>query len=145
MIIIFSVAVAFYAWITNTHLYVRNGYTVRFDNTSLNLGGGYNPISGVFTAPHPGTYGFSWTISVYGEGWMSTSLMKNNVVKDTILADNTLVGEANIDALTTTGLAIVQLNMGDRVYIKVRHVYNNVNIYSLNDEVFSTFSGWMVN
>ena len=98
----------------------------------------------MFTAPHPGTYGFSWTISVNGDGYIETQLMKNNVVKGIIWADNRLSGTPVIIDQTSTGHAIVQLNTGDHVYIKVL-VYNNAKIFSFIKTALSTFSGWMIN
>ena len=40
--------------------------TLIFELTEVSLGGGWDPGHGVFTAPHPGLYFFSWSALVAG-------------------------------------------------------------------------------
>ena len=44
----------------------RTPATLIFELTEVSLGGGWDPGHGVFTAPHPGLYSFSWSALVAG-------------------------------------------------------------------------------
>ncbi|XP_062614757.1 uncharacterized protein LOC134276524, partial [Saccostrea cucullata] len=41
---------------------VSSGSIVMFGNVDLNIGGGFNAIKGIFTAPKSGVYVFDWTV-----------------------------------------------------------------------------------
>ena len=43
----------------STHTTLSNGATIHFDVIVTNKGNGYNPNTGVFTAPKAGTYFFA--------------------------------------------------------------------------------------
>jgi len=46
----------------------KDGAVLKFDNVQINQGGAYNPSSGYFTAPHPGTYLFHLTLMRHSSG-----------------------------------------------------------------------------
>ena len=116
--------------------------TVKFGSETLDIGSGYNSGTSVYTAPMAGTWTFTWTLSVghrrrenYG-GSYSTQLVVNNSVKDTLFT--------SLDYVSTS-TAVVSLNVGDRVFIRVRSREGGVDIYSYSTIGQSTFSGWMLN
>lgn len=82
-----------------------------------------------------------------GDGQMLTRLMKNDVVKNTLWTDNRSHYTANthVDRLSYTGRAILQLNLGDHVYIKTVHDLRQISIISNLGLALGTFSGVMIN
>ena len=56
--------VAFYAYMSKTEASPSLHHTLLFDMVKTNVGGAYNPFTGVFTVPYDGIYAFSYTIHV---------------------------------------------------------------------------------
>ena len=125
---------------TTVHSNVND--TIKYNHKYLDIGDGYNLTTGIYTAPQSGTYSLSWTTAVRGDGWMSTSLMINNVSHGIQWADNQLSGSPYIDVLNPTSNVVVQLNIGDQVYVKVIR-QRNTNLYYSPQDTGSSFSGLM--
>jgi hypothetical protein len=51
---------------------------VKFDSVKTNIGGGYDPITGVFIAPNPGIYQFVSVIYSNGNDDVEAQMNKNN-------------------------------------------------------------------
>lgn len=52
-------------------------HTLFFDVVRTNLGNHYNKSSGIFTAPHSGTYVFTWTAYCFAGGHTYLQLVVN--------------------------------------------------------------------
>lgn len=118
-----------------THPFILNGINdvVKFDDVRINRGDGYNPSTGVFTAPKSGLYQISCMLRGEHSNKVQYRLMKNNSVYT-----NGYVGNQDYDSQSVS--SILDLKKGDRVYIK--HRVNGVQkIYGDN---YSTFSGYFL-
>ena len=110
--------------------------TVKYPLIISNIGNGYNPATGIFTARVSGMYYFSYTM--YSGSPTTNSvvgLMKNGQM--IVTTWDTAGGDINDSA---TNAAVLQLEAGDFVYIQL---YANRNIYDDNGR-YNTFSGFML-
>lgn len=84
-----------------------------------NLGGGYNPTNGVFTAPVSGTYVFFTTVVSWGDESISTDIVLNGNSQVRTFAESRgfLYSEQNVYQ-TGTNLVSLQLQVGDRVWVR---------------------------
>ena len=119
------------------------GQTVQFSTELLDIGGGYDTSTSVYTAPQSGTYTFTWTIRIYNKNKYETALVVNTAVKDSMMTSTfTDDGSYTYDA-TSTATATLQLTTGDRVFIRVHVRYGSPLIRS-GSAGYSTFSGWLL-
>lgn len=88
--------------------------TVVYDAVKTNFGGGYDPITGVFTAPSDGLYYFSWTTLTEPKGSFITSLQHNN----NAVAGNHARANGLDEYLPSSQSAVVQMKNGETVYIR---------------------------
>ena len=94
---------------------------IAFPSVKINVGGGYNYTSGVFTSPSDGYYVFHWNvISANRDQPCSSAILKNGVE---------IIGNANGGNLGT-----FHLNKNDRTWIKAT---STCTIYAAH----SSFSG----
>ncbi|KAK7476971.1 hypothetical protein BaRGS_00031830 [Batillaria attramentaria] len=90
-----------------------NDQTLKFDNVMYNAGGGYDPVSGHFTAPSSGTYAFFLMTMRHDNGdTVSLALMKGSTYLGTAYAC------CSQDA-TTTEAVTVHLNKGESVHVQM--------------------------
>lgn len=126
-------SVRFYADPVNN---VGNGATLRFDSVMQNLGDGYKPVTGLFTAPVSGLYVFS--LHFMGsdtQQWTQLAITKNGYVM--LDVDYT---EGNGDLHDqSSGLATTHLAAGEQVWVK--HYAGGT---SIRGGLFTTFSGFLV-
>ncbi|CAC5394170.1 C1QL [Mytilus coruscus] len=106
---------------------------VKFDDAKINVGGGYDSTTGIFTAPRNGIYIFSCTIMANGGGNVQFQLNKNDLLYTNGYA-------AKSDYGTQTVNSLVKLKTGDKVYIKHR-TGTSQTVYGNH---FSTFSGYLL-
>ncbi|XP_048055135.1 complement C1q-like protein 2 [Megalobrama amblycephala] len=108
--------------------------TLTYKNVFTNIGNGYNPITGVFTAPLKGAYMFR--ISVYSTGGTgATAAIFKNGKKVVIGHDYQTQGELN----ASNGVVLI-LEVGDVVYVRLwsgRRIYDDQNNHC-------TFSGFLL-
>ncbi|XP_030196914.1 complement C1q-like protein 4 [Gadus morhua] len=113
---------------------------VKYPRIISNVGNGYNPATGAFTARVPGTYYFSYTMfNNIGHTPNSVmSLMKN---EQKMVSTWDTLGEDNEDSATNA--AVLQLDAGDSVYIKLyatREVHDDLS----STGHYNTFSGFLL-
>jgi hypothetical protein len=104
-----------------------------FNKVWTNVGNGYNPNTGKFTAPKGGQYQISGTVMSVSGKYLHVHLFKND--KQTVSL-YTGTGHA-----TGTVNIVFKLQKGETVYMK--HFNNTETIYS-DSYVFCVFSGFLI-
>ena len=120
---------------------VKNPYTltginsvVKFEDVRVNRGEGYNPETGVFTAPRKGLYHVSCLILGNNGHVVRYQLSKNDALYT--------AGYSTRGAHTASTLSvIVEMKKGDRVFIKHRATSSSEQI---NGNHHSTFAGYFL-
>ncbi|XP_014836277.1 PREDICTED: cerebellin-2-like [Poecilia mexicana] len=91
---------------------------IPYSNVALNSGNGYNPSLGVFTAPCPGVYMFSFTafssVGVDGRLYHKVQLMKNGKMGVSVWENN----REDIED-SATQVVVMEMQRGDQVYIEL--------------------------
>ncbi|CAG2204399.1 unnamed protein product [Mytilus edulis] len=107
---------------------------VKFDKIWTNNGDGYDPSSGVFTAPLAGLYHFAAVVMSVSDATLYLSLYHNNAqISSSYLSDKGFKTGTFDVALT--------LNKGDKVSIRSGH--KSQSIYSASSN-YCTFSGHLI-
>lgn len=109
---------------------------VKFDRTITDLGYGWDSNSGEFKAYYAGAYVFSWSgVSPNSENFRLT-LMKNGLEVGQIWGDR-------IGYQSGANTVVLQLNSGDRVYLRV----SEGELYEpdSSNRGYTTFSGYKLN
>ena len=91
-----------------------NGRVV-FGTVDLNEGKGYDPSTGIFTAPTSGMYVFDWTTTTERGKHALTSVVVNSQIK----SFNYCNDSASKTYLTCSKMTVVKLKQGDKVWIGV--------------------------
>ncbi|XP_061195794.1 uncharacterized protein LOC133204028 [Saccostrea echinata] len=132
-----SQRVAFTVGVSSTSTSWNSG-TLVYDKVINNVGGGYNPNTGIFTAPVEGNYVFYVTIQSY----------KNNA----IYVDIVLNGSSKVRSIafpnwpheqydTGTNLVTLQLQKGDAVWVRFNY---GIGYWTTSDTPATTFSGFLM-
>lgn len=110
---------------------------LKYQRILSNIGSGYNPATGIFTAMVRGMYYFSYTMYNNNSGQPNSvvSLMMNS--QRMVSTWDTLGDDSNDSA---TNAAVVQLEAGDSVFVKLyaNRVLHDDNYY------YNTFSGFLL-
>ena len=110
-----------------------------FDVVKTNAGNGYHPSTGVFIVPESGIYVFSWSFRNSDRHYHSTELMVNKTV-ESVIHLHTGAGSW----LSGTGVAVLHVNKGDDVYVRISALSHYGDIHSDNYGR-SSFTGWKLN
>ncbi|XP_032439974.1 collagen alpha-1(VIII) chain-like isoform X2 [Xiphophorus hellerii] len=106
--------------------------TLIYRKLIINVGNAYNQHTGIFVAPVPGIYYFTFFYHAGGSQVLSLALMKNNEKVVTTYDHKT-----SQDGDDSGGnAALLQLQQGDQVYVRM---YANSHVWQ-NDHI-TTFSG----
>lgn len=110
--------IAFFAELSNDMVNPSSGQTVVFDQILTNVGNAYNPSTGIFTAPLPGTYHFNVVLSSPenrdGAHYMHFFLLQNGRKIAYLFLDH------NTDYwIHTSSSAVVQAMKGDQFWLSV--------------------------
>ena len=108
-----------------------NGRVV-FGPVDLNEGNGYDPSTGIFTAPTKGIYVFDWTTKTQKGKYANTSLVVNGKFKSWNHCDDS----ASKTYLSCSKMTVVKLKQGEKVWIGV--FGGPANIYTK----YTSFSGY---
>ncbi|XP_069107600.1 complement C1q-like protein 3 [Argopecten irradians] len=133
------VEVAFSAGLTNM-LSLSHTERVKYDRLFTNIGGGYNSNTGTFVCPTAGIYVFQFHSVAHQDKAAWLQLYKNfEYVASTY-------GHTSNDYASTGNSVILHLSKGDEVYVQaVDPAYGySTNLYGATNEVYCTFSGYMV-
>ncbi|CAC5389343.1 unnamed protein product [Mytilus coruscus] len=100
-----------------------------------NVGAGYDPLTGVFVAPNPGTYHFTSVIynAAIGDD-VITQMNKNNEILVRGYSASTTSGESHVMN------AVAQLQTGDHIFIKHR----GSSVDYIRGGLHSSFSGFEI-
>ncbi|XP_065928376.1 uncharacterized protein [Magallana gigas] len=112
-----------------------NSGTLVFDVVITNVGNGYNPSTGVFTAPTAGEYVFFVNVQSYNINSIYVDVVLNGVTKVRTMAYTG--GSDYFDA--GPNLVVLTLQKGDRVWVK----YFSGQGYHINGPI-TTFSGFLL-
>ncbi|XP_056013616.1 uncharacterized protein LOC125674919 isoform X1 [Ostrea edulis] len=123
--------VAFTAGVTSSSTTWNSG-TLVFPAVINNIGGGYNPSTGIFTAPTDGHYVFFVTVVEYGKLDNRVDIVQNGSSKVRTL------GYSDAAYQTGTNMAVLRLQQGDTVWIRLA---SGKGYYS-NSIPMTTFSGF---
>lgn len=123
----------FFASLTKDTTLTGVNDVVKFDDVKLNVGGGYDCNTGVFTAPRNGVYVISCLILALKTSQVHFQLNKNNDLYTGGYAPNTNYGSHTLNSF-------LNLKKGDRVYIKHRGTATE----NIHGHHFSTFSGCLM-
>jgi hypothetical protein len=109
------------------------GEIILFDKVWTNVGNGYNPNTGKFTAPKGGLYQISGTVMSASGKVLHVYLSKNDKQTVSLYSGNGHVtGTVNI---------VLKLQKGETVYMK--HHNKTQTIYS-DSNVYCVFSGFLI-
>ncbi|XP_062580860.1 complement C1q-like protein 3, partial [Saccostrea cucullata] len=127
-------AIAFHADFKRHLRNVPVNTIIKFDNVQLNKGKGYDPKTGVFTAPEDGLYSFDWlSMSTRGASLYLCVVVDHDCRVGTCI-DKQQSG-------STTGHFVTDLKKGSRVWIRV--AYRNAQL--INGALYNYFSGFKIN
>jgi len=106
---------------------------VKFEDARVNRGQGYDPSTGVFTAPRKGLYHISCLILGMKGHVVHYQLNKNDAVY-------TYGYSTKGEYISSTISSLVEMKKGDRVFIK----HTNSGSVQIHGAHYSTFSGYFL-
>ena len=127
-----STRIGFTAGVTSSSSSWSSGSLV-FPKVITNVGNGYNPSGGVFTAPTAGVYVFFVNVQGYSSYNINVDIVLNGASKVRTIA------QTNYDA--GPNLAVLSLQTGDRVWVKY---YTGLGYWTYSDGPITTFSGFLI-
>ncbi|XP_048743993.2 uncharacterized protein LOC125657463 [Ostrea edulis] len=125
--------VAFTVGVSSTDSSWNSG-TLVFPRVVYNIGGGYDPNTGVFTAPVDGHFVFFVNVQSYSSQHIYTYLVLNGTPKVTTTAYSPSYSSG-------PNMAVLSLQKGDRVWVKR---YAGKGYYTESDAPITTFSGFLI-
>ena len=132
-----STRIGFTAGVTSDSTTWNSG-TLVFPKVITNVGNGYNPSDGVFSAPMASVYVFFVNVQSYYSNDILVDIVLNGVMKVKTMA----LGSSNSDNYNAgPNLAILSLQTGDRVWVK--H-YSGQGYCTYSSSPITTFSGFLI-
>ncbi|XP_071174599.1 complement C1q-like protein 2 [Mytilus edulis] len=119
---------------------LHDNEVLHFDRVNTNLGNSYDEHLGVFQSPTPGYYVFFVHFLTYVPNTLEAQIVRNGHIIQNVYAGNR--GSAGAKYAPGSNLVIIQLNQGDRVWIKVHDQYHG--IVDVLDGPWCTFAGYLL-
>lgn len=132
--------VAFYSYMNHDLPTPSPAHTLVFDVSPTDSGNHYNKFTGIFTAPHSGTYVFTWTSYCVAGG--NTYLQA--VVNDAVLDSSYCNAIGALWHRSITGTVVAYINQGDAVFIRTHPGGTNNGEVISSDNHRTTFAGWLL-
>ncbi|KAH3710147.1 complement C1q-like protein 2 [Dreissena polymorpha] len=130
--------IAFTATVVNTLEHLGDHQHIIFDHVITNIGDGYSPLHGHFTAPVRGAYAFFVVLTNTPGHSASAELQRNGQWIGKVLADD------ETTHWTTSTLAVTtQLEAGDQVWVQNEDKYSGQEQIDGNDG-WTSFSGHLI-
>ena len=107
---------------------------IKFNDVSINVGNGYNPGTGKFTAPVDGIYLISLSYLQQNRYSSHVQLIKDGAVYTQLHANH-----KNYDQLSKT--VLIQLKKGQKIWVRLVRG-SNYAVYGR--ERYTTFSGYLI-
>ena len=128
--------VAFHANLNSHLINLEPNATIKFGNVQLNKGNGYDPNTGIFTAPEDGVYSFAWSFLSKVGGTVYVAAVIDN-------ADHvyTRIQDQQSKFISTSGHLLHELKEGSRVWLRTFHVAATF----IHGSYYSYFSGSKIN
>ncbi|KAK3775000.1 hypothetical protein RRG08_036294 [Elysia crispata] len=117
------------------HEYLQASQKVVYDTIFVNVGGGYDSTTGVFTCPTPGLYMFQFHALSHSSSNMWLELHHNYAYVSSIW------GHIDQDYAAASNSVILRLAKNDQVYIQTA---DQTDLYGATSEVYGTFSGYLI-
>lgn len=111
-----------------------NGGILVYPHVVTNIGNGYSPSTGKFTAPTDGKYVFFITVNAYGSNDIYLDIVHNGSRKVRTMS------HSSGSYQTGTNMAVLPLYKGDSVWV----VYYSGKGYYAYDVPITTFSGFLL-
>ncbi|XP_061195984.1 cerebellin-3-like [Saccostrea echinata] len=115
-----------------------NSGTLVYNKVFNNVGGGYNPTNGIFTAPVEGEYVFYVSIQSYNANNIYVDIVLNGTSKVRAMANS-----YNTNDRWETGTNLVTLRLQDGDMVWVRH-HSGTGYHTHSDIPITTFSGFLI-
>ncbi|XP_062610850.1 complement C1q-like protein 2 isoform X1 [Saccostrea cucullata] len=125
--------IAFHAAIKSHLSNVPVNTTIKFEDVLLNKGNGYDPPTGVFTAPEDGVYSFKWTFISSRKSTVYLEAVVDGASKAKICVNDQQSAHIN-----TSGHLLYELKSGNKVWIRTFYVAAGY-IHADNYTYFSGF------
>ena len=110
------------------------GSILIFPHVVTNIGNGYNPTTGKFTASKKGTYVFFVTVNTESKNYIYLDIVHNGASKVRTMSHN------SASYLTGSNMAVLELNKGDTVWVS----RNDGKSYYSHSVPITTFSGFLL-
>ena len=126
---------AFFATLTSGHIGPNYAHdAIKFNDVQLNIGNGYNPSTGNFTAPVDGVYQISFSYLQKNGYKSSVKLIKDGTVYAEVHASH-----KNYDQLSKT--VLIQLKKAQTVWARL---YKNPSYAVYGQGRYTTFGGYLI-
>ncbi|XP_077420972.1 complement C1q tumor necrosis factor-related protein 4 [Vanacampus margaritifer] len=112
--------------------------TVTFDAVYVNIGGDFDPKTGLFRCRIPGAYYFSFTVGKFPHKDLSVMLMKNRNEVQAIVYEENAGEERKVQSQSV----MLQLEFGDTIWLRL-HGDPRYALYS-NTGHYTTFNGYLI-